>query len=84
MDAWLQIVCVCEQQVKLNSPDYTDCNTEEAVQDFMKRIKCYENMYEQLDEVLDRSEHLPFNIINFNYSNLHAVHMVSFILRNII
>ncbi|CAK6958419.1 -phosphofructo-2-kinase/fructose-2%2C6-bisphosphatase 4a isoform X1 [Scomber scombrus] len=41
-------------QVKLSSPDYTNCNTEEAVEDFMKRIKCYENSYETLDEVLDR------------------------------
>lgn len=42
------------QQVKLGSPDYTNCNTDEAVEDFMKRIKCYENSYETLDEVLDR------------------------------
>lgn len=42
------------QQVKLGSPDYTNCNTEEAAEDFMKRIKCYENSYEPLDEVLDR------------------------------
>uniref|UniRef100_A0A8C6NPJ9 6-phosphofructo-2-kinase/fructose-2,6-biphosphatase 4 n=1 Tax=Nothobranchius furzeri TaxID=105023 RepID=A0A8C6NPJ9_NOTFU len=41
-------------QVKLGSPDYTNCNTEEAVEDFMKRIKCYENSYETLDEVSDR------------------------------
>uniref|UniRef100_A0A8C3AC47 6-phosphofructo-2-kinase/fructose-2,6-biphosphatase 4a n=1 Tax=Cyclopterus lumpus TaxID=8103 RepID=A0A8C3AC47_CYCLU len=41
-------------QVKLGSPDYTNCNTEEAAEDFMKRIKCYENSYEPLDEVLDR------------------------------
>ncbi|XP_030632311.1 6-phosphofructo-2-kinase/fructose-2,6-bisphosphatase 4a isoform X6 [Chanos chanos] len=41
-------------QVKLGSPDYTHCNTEEAVEDFMKRIKCYENSYQTLDEVLDR------------------------------
>lgn len=54
-------VCVREQQVKLNSPDYIDCNTEEAVQDFMERIRCYENLYEPLDEVLDRSEHLHFH-----------------------
>uniref|UniRef100_A0A674MNR4 6-phosphofructo-2-kinase/fructose-2,6-biphosphatase 4a n=1 Tax=Takifugu rubripes TaxID=31033 RepID=A0A674MNR4_TAKRU len=39
-------------QVKLGSPDYTNCNTEEAVEDFMKRIKCYENSYETLDEKL--------------------------------
>lgn len=49
-------MCVGEQQVKLGSPDYTDCNTEEAIQDFMKRIKCYENSYQPLDENLDRSE----------------------------
>uniref|UniRef100_A0A8C2ATN3 6-phosphofructo-2-kinase/fructose-2,6-biphosphatase 4b n=1 Tax=Cyprinus carpio TaxID=7962 RepID=A0A8C2ATN3_CYPCA len=36
------------------SPDYTDRNTEEAIQDFMKRIKCYENSYQPLDEDLDR------------------------------
>ncbi|KAM8868688.1 6-phosphofructo-2-kinase/fructose-2,6-bisphosphatase 4-like isoform 2-T2 [Synchiropus picturatus] len=41
-------------QVKLESPDYTNCNTEDAVEDFMKRIQCYENSYETLDEVLDR------------------------------
>lgn len=49
-------LCVGEQQVKLGSPDYTDCNTEEAIQDFMKRIKCYENSYQPLDENLDRLE----------------------------
>ncbi|XP_062842336.1 6-phosphofructo-2-kinase/fructose-2,6-bisphosphatase 4a isoform X1 [Trichomycterus rosablanca] len=41
-------------QVKLSSPDYTDCNTDQAAEDFMKRIKCYENSYQPLDEVLDR------------------------------
>uniref|UniRef100_A0A671S4Z9 6-phosphofructo-2-kinase/fructose-2,6-bisphosphatase 4-like n=1 Tax=Sinocyclocheilus anshuiensis TaxID=1608454 RepID=A0A671S4Z9_9TELE len=41
-------------QVKLGSPDYIHCNTEEAVADFMKRIKCYENSYQPLDEELDR------------------------------
>ncbi|XP_010879889.1 6-phosphofructo-2-kinase/fructose-2,6-bisphosphatase 4b isoform X3 [Esox lucius] len=42
------------KQVKLGSPDYIDCNTEEAMEDFMKRIKCYENSYQPLDEILDR------------------------------
>uniref|UniRef100_A0A3Q3XSF5 6-phosphofructo-2-kinase domain-containing protein n=1 Tax=Mola mola TaxID=94237 RepID=A0A3Q3XSF5_MOLML len=41
-------------QVKLDSPDYIHCNTEDAVEDFMKRIKCYESSYQPLDEVLDR------------------------------
>ncbi|XP_020338801.1 6-phosphofructo-2-kinase/fructose-2,6-bisphosphatase 4 isoform X4 [Oncorhynchus kisutch] len=45
-------------QVKLASPDYTNCNTEDAMEDFKKRIKCYENSYETLDEVLDR--HLSY------------------------
>lgn len=49
-----QLIFLVLQQVKLGSPDYTNCNTEEAVEDFMKRIKCYENSYETLDEVLDR------------------------------
>ncbi|KAF3856416.1 hypothetical protein F7725_017139 [Dissostichus mawsoni] len=41
------------KQVKLDSPDYIHCNTEEAIEDFMKRIKCYESSYQPLDEVLD-------------------------------
>uniref|UniRef100_A0A8C9SWD4 6-phosphofructo-2-kinase/fructose-2,6-bisphosphatase 4-like n=1 Tax=Scleropages formosus TaxID=113540 RepID=A0A8C9SWD4_SCLFO len=40
-------------QVKLSSPDYIHCDTDKAVEDFMKRIKCYENSYEPLDEILD-------------------------------
>ncbi|XP_056886965.1 6-phosphofructo-2-kinase/fructose-2,6-bisphosphatase 4b isoform X5 [Takifugu flavidus] len=41
-------------QVKLGNPDYIHCNSEEAIEDFMKRIKCYESSYQPLDEVLDR------------------------------
>uniref|UniRef100_A0A667ZJF8 6-phosphofructo-2-kinase/fructose-2,6-biphosphatase 4a n=1 Tax=Myripristis murdjan TaxID=586833 RepID=A0A667ZJF8_9TELE len=51
------IIQFAEQNVVSGSlciPDYTNCNTEEAVEDFMKRIKCYENSYETLDESLDR------------------------------
>uniref|UniRef100_A0AAR2KS03 6-phosphofructo-2-kinase domain-containing protein n=1 Tax=Pygocentrus nattereri TaxID=42514 RepID=A0AAR2KS03_PYGNA len=41
-------------QVKLGSPDYTHCNTEQAVEDFMKRIKCYENSYQEtLSSIID-------------------------------
>ena len=40
--------------MKLGSPDYINCNTEEAVEDFMKRIECYKTSYQPLDEVLDR------------------------------
>lgn len=41
-------------QVKLGSPDYVDRDSEEAAEDFMRRIECYENSYESLDEDLDR------------------------------
>ncbi|KAM9800306.1 6-phosphofructo-2-kinase/fructose-2,6-bisphosphatase 4b isoform 3-T3 [Syngnathus typhle] len=41
-------------QVKLGNPDYIHCDTQEAIEDFMKRIKCYESSYQPLDEVLDR------------------------------
>uniref|UniRef100_H3B1H5 6-phosphofructo-2-kinase/fructose-2,6-biphosphatase 4a n=1 Tax=Latimeria chalumnae TaxID=7897 RepID=H3B1H5_LATCH len=41
-------------QVKLCSPDYMNCNNDEAVEDFMKRIECYKNSYQTLDEVLGR------------------------------
>ncbi|XP_006004045.1 6-phosphofructo-2-kinase/fructose-2,6-bisphosphatase 1-like [Latimeria chalumnae] len=40
-------------QVKLTSPDYKDCNKEEAVEDFLKRIECYKINYEPLDNELD-------------------------------
>ncbi|ELK15062.1 6-phosphofructo-2-kinase/fructose-2,6-biphosphatase 4 [Pteropus alecto] len=41
-------------QVKLGSPDYVNRDSDEATEDFMKRIECYENSYESLDEDLDR------------------------------
>uniref|UniRef100_A0A3P8UMW8 6-phosphofructo-2-kinase/fructose-2,6-biphosphatase 4b n=2 Tax=Cynoglossus semilaevis TaxID=244447 RepID=A0A3P8UMW8_CYNSE len=41
-------------QVKLGNPDYIHCNTDEAVEDFMKRIKCYEYSYQPLEEGQDR------------------------------
>ncbi|XP_044135959.1 6-phosphofructo-2-kinase/fructose-2,6-bisphosphatase 3 isoform X3 [Bufo gargarizans] len=36
-------------EVKLSSPDYKGCSSKEALDDFMKRINCYKNMYEPLD-----------------------------------
>ncbi|KAG8440045.1 hypothetical protein GDO86_006005 [Hymenochirus boettgeri] len=36
-------------EVKLSSPDYKGCTSEEALNDFMKRINCYKNSYERLD-----------------------------------
>ncbi|XP_065427294.1 6-phosphofructo-2-kinase/fructose-2,6-bisphosphatase 1 isoform X3 [Chrysemys picta bellii] len=40
-------------QVKLSSPDYKDCNREEVVEDFLKRIECYQLHYQPLDDELD-------------------------------
>ncbi|KAL0599837.1 6-phosphofructo-2-kinase/fructose-2,6-bisphosphatase 4 [Plecturocebus cupreus] len=41
-------------QVKLGSPDYVNRDSDEATEDFMRRIECYQNSYESLDEDLDR------------------------------
>uniref|UniRef100_A0A673UET8 6-phosphofructo-2-kinase/fructose-2,6-biphosphatase 4 n=1 Tax=Suricata suricatta TaxID=37032 RepID=A0A673UET8_SURSU len=41
-------------QVKLGSPDYVNHGSDEATEDFMRRIECYKNSYESLDEDLDR------------------------------
>ncbi|KAJ7317494.1 hypothetical protein JRQ81_003656 [Phrynocephalus forsythii] len=43
------------KQVKLTSPDYKDCNRDEVVEDFLKRIECYQKTYEPLDDDLDSS-----------------------------
>ncbi|KAK0146846.1 6-phosphofructo-2-kinase/fructose-2,6-bisphosphatase [Merluccius polli] len=42
------------QQVKLGSPDYVDRDTEEAMRDFIQRIKCYEATYVPIDDERDR------------------------------
>nr|XP_058046830.1 6-phosphofructo-2-kinase/fructose-2,6-bisphosphatase 3 isoform X2 [Ahaetulla prasina] len=36
-------------EVKLSSPDYKDCNSTDAMEDFMKRISCYQSSYQPLD-----------------------------------
>uniref|UniRef100_A0A8C8SXL9 6-phosphofructo-2-kinase/fructose-2,6-biphosphatase 1 n=1 Tax=Pelusios castaneus TaxID=367368 RepID=A0A8C8SXL9_9SAUR len=40
-------------QVKLSSPDYKDCKREEVVEDFLKRIQCYQLTYQPLDDEVD-------------------------------
>ncbi|XP_075434531.1 6-phosphofructo-2-kinase/fructose-2,6-bisphosphatase 1 isoform X1 [Ascaphus truei] len=42
-------------QVKLSSPDYKDCDREKVVEDFLKRIECYQMYYEPLNDDLDSS-----------------------------
>ncbi|KAM9577525.1 LOW QUALITY PROTEIN: 6-phosphofructo-2-kinase/fructose-2,6-bisphosphatase 1 [Trichechus inunguis] len=44
------------KQVKLGSPDYIDCDWEKVLEDFLKRIECFN--YQPLDEELDR--HLSY------------------------
>ncbi|XP_006875322.1 PREDICTED: 6-phosphofructo-2-kinase/fructose-2,6-bisphosphatase 1 isoform X2 [Chrysochloris asiatica] len=46
------------RQVKLGSPDYIDCDREKVLEDFLKRVECYEVNYQPLDEELDR--HLSY------------------------
>ncbi|XP_016362604.1 6-phosphofructo-2-kinase/fructose-2,6-bisphosphatase-like isoform X3 [Sinocyclocheilus anshuiensis] len=43
------------KQVKLSSPDYVNCDKEEAVTDFLKRIDCYKLTYVPLDDDKDRN-----------------------------
>ncbi|XP_058147502.1 6-phosphofructo-2-kinase/fructose-2,6-bisphosphatase 1 isoform X6 [Dasypus novemcinctus] len=45
-------------QVKLSSPDYMGCDREKVLEDFLKRIECYEVNYQPLDEELD--SHLSY------------------------
>ncbi|XP_069896482.1 6-phosphofructo-2-kinase/fructose-2,6-bisphosphatase 1 isoform X2 [Dipodomys merriami] len=46
------------KQVKLGSPDYLDCDQENVLEDFLKRIECYEINYQPLDDELD--SHLSY------------------------
>ncbi|XP_017294765.1 6-phosphofructo-2-kinase/fructose-2,6-bisphosphatase isoform X3 [Kryptolebias marmoratus] len=50
-----EIIAENIKQVKLTSPDYKDCDKEEAVADFLKRIECYQMTYVPLDDNKDRN-----------------------------
>ncbi|XP_070824430.1 6-phosphofructo-2-kinase/fructose-2,6-bisphosphatase-like isoform X1 [Chaetodon trifascialis] len=50
-----EIIAENIKQVKLSSPDYTGCDKEEAVADFLKRIECYKMTYIPLDDNKDRN-----------------------------
>ncbi|XP_067173579.1 6-phosphofructo-2-kinase/fructose-2,6-bisphosphatase 3 isoform X5 [Apteryx mantelli] len=43
------VVATNVMEVKLSSPDYRDCNSTDAMEDFMKRINCYQASYQPLD-----------------------------------
>nr|XP_019574509.1 PREDICTED: 6-phosphofructo-2-kinase/fructose-2,6-bisphosphatase 1-like [Rhinolophus sinicus] len=51
------------RQVKLGSPDYIDCDREKVLEDFLKRIECYEVNYQPLDDELDSLYSCLFIII---------------------
>ncbi|XP_058498905.1 6-phosphofructo-2-kinase/fructose-2,6-bisphosphatase isoform X1 [Solea solea] len=58
-----EIIAENIKQVKLSSPDYIDCDKDEAVDDFLKRIECYKLTYVPLDD--DNDRHLSYiKIIN--------------------
>ncbi|XP_036389165.1 6-phosphofructo-2-kinase/fructose-2,6-bisphosphatase 1-like isoform X3 [Megalops cyprinoides] len=61
------------KQVKLSSPDYKDCDKEEALVDFLKRIECYKMTYVPLDDETDR--HLSYIKI-FNVGSRYLVNRV--------
>ncbi|KAI4872520.1 hypothetical protein NFI96_025143 [Prochilodus magdalenae] len=60
-------------EVKLSSPDYENCDKEEALEDFLKRIECYKTTYVSLDEEKDR--HLSYIQI-FNVGSRYLVNRV--------
>ncbi|XP_077196433.1 6-phosphofructo-2-kinase/fructose-2,6-bisphosphatase 3 isoform X1 [Paroedura picta] len=43
------VVATNIMEVKLSSPDYKDCNSADAMEDFMKRISCYQSSYQPMD-----------------------------------
>uniref|UniRef100_A0A4W3IEZ0 6-phosphofructo-2-kinase/fructose-2,6-biphosphatase 3 n=1 Tax=Callorhinchus milii TaxID=7868 RepID=A0A4W3IEZ0_CALMI len=43
------VVAANIMDVKLSSPDYSDCNQTDAMEDFLKRIECYKATYQPLD-----------------------------------
>ena len=42
------------REVKINSPDYKNVDSESAVNDFLERIHLYEMQYEPIDDNLDK------------------------------
>lgn len=42
------------KEVKVNSPDYKNVDSDKAIDDFVERIHFYEMQYEPIDEKLDK------------------------------
>ncbi|CAB1336647.1 unnamed protein product [Coregonus sp. 'balchen'] len=60
-------------EVKVSSPDYVNCDKDEALADFLKRIECYKQTYVPLDDEKDR--HLSYIKI-FNVGSRYLVNCV--------
>lgn len=65
--------------MKVCSPDYIGMNKDEAVQDFMRRIEHYNDMYEPLDHTTDKD--LSYIQI-FNQGERFLVHKLAGTLSN--
>jgi hypothetical protein len=62
------------QEVKLKSPDYTNISQDEAVADFLSRIRLYEQRYEPID---DKTDEKNFSFIKiFNCGERFLVHKI--------
>ncbi|XP_067226540.1 6-phosphofructo-2-kinase/fructose-2,6-bisphosphatase isoform X4 [Chanodichthys erythropterus] len=68
-----EIIAENIKQVKLSSPDYINCDKEEAVTDFLKRIDCYKLTYVPLDD--DKDRNLSYIKI-FNVGSRYLVNQV--------
>ncbi|KAI2650083.1 6-phosphofructo-2-kinase/fructose-2,6-bisphosphatase [Labeo rohita] len=68
-----EIIAENIKQVKLSSPDYVNCDKEEAVTDFLKRIDCYKLTYVPLDD--DKDSNLSYIKI-FNVGSRYLVNQV--------
>jgi len=71
---WIESICTEERiieenllKMKLKSPDYRGWNGDEAIIDFLTRIKTYEKTYDNVSEQLDGSETSYIQMINYNY-----------------
>ncbi|XP_028264995.1 6-phosphofructo-2-kinase/fructose-2,6-bisphosphatase isoform X1 [Parambassis ranga] len=70
-----EIIAENIKQVKLSSPDYMNCDKEEAVADFLKRIDCYKLTYVPLDDNKDRR--VPLNLSYIKIFNVGSRYLVN-------
>ena len=49
----IYISCLVFQEVKIFTPDYTNIDSDRAIEDFKERIKHYEEVYEPLSDNME-------------------------------